>query len=55
MHTTTNEGLIVTASKGSQIYPISLKMTDDDLVAVLKLFREPSRSEWNNPIKPQAE
>jgi hypothetical protein len=51
-HTTTREGLMVTAVKDSQTYPIGLKVTDDDL-ATLNLFREPVHGEWNYTIKPQ--
>ena len=51
-HTTTNEGLTVTAVKDSQIYPTGLKVTDEALAA-LNLFREPFHGEWNYTIKPQ--
>jgi transposase len=51
-HTTTNEGLTVTAVKDSQTYPTGLKVTDEELAA-LNLFREPFHGEWNYTIKPQ--
>jgi Rhodopirellula transposase DDE domain len=51
-HTTTNEGLMVTAVKDSQTYPTGLKVTDEELAA-LHLFREPFHGEWNYTIKPQ--
>jgi DDE family transposase len=51
-HTTTNEGLMVTAVKDSQTYPTGLKVTDEELAA-LNLFREPFHGEWNYTIKPQ--
>ena len=51
-HTTTNEGLTVTAVKESQIYPTGLKVTDEDLAA-LNLFRETFHGEWNYTFKPQ--
>ncbi|HEY4389463.1 MAG TPA: ISAzo13 family transposase [Ktedonobacteraceae bacterium] len=51
-HTTTNEGLVVTAVKDSQTYPTGLKVTDEDLAA-LNLLREPFHGEWNYTIKPQ--
>jgi len=53
-HTTTNEGLTVTAVKDSQTYPTGLKVTDEELAA-LNLFREPFHGEWNYTIKPQEE
>ncbi len=53
-HTTTNEGLTVTAVKDNQTYPTGLKVTDEDLAA-LNLFREPFHGEWNYTIKPQEE
>jgi Rhodopirellula transposase DDE domain len=53
-HTTTNEGLTVTAVKDNQTYPTGLKVIDEDLAA-LNLFREPFHGEWNYTIKPQEE
>jgi transposase len=51
-HTTTNEGLTVTAVRDSQTYPTGLKVTDEELAA-LNLFRDPFHGEWNYTIKPQ--
>jgi transposase len=51
-HTTTNEGLTVTAVKDSQTYPTGLKVTDED-VARLHLLRDAFHGEWNYTIKPQ--
>jgi len=51
-HTTTNEGLTVTAVKDAQTYPTGLKVTDEE-VAALNLFRDSFHGEWNYTIKPQ--
>ncbi len=51
-HTTTTEGLTVTAVKDSQTYPTGLKVTDKDL-ARLHLLRDAFHGEWNYTIKPQ--
>jgi transposase len=51
-HTTTNEGLTVTAVKDGQTYPTGLKVTDEELAA-LNLFKESFHGEWNYTIKPQ--
>jgi transposase len=51
-HTTTNEGLTVTAVKDSQTYPTGLKVTDEELAA-LNLVRDTFHGEWNYTIKPQ--
>jgi transposase len=51
-HTTTNQGLTVTAVKDSQTYPTGLKVTDEDLAA-LHLERDPFHGEWNYTISPQ--
>jgi Rhodopirellula transposase DDE domain len=51
-HTTTQEGLVVTALKDSHTYPIGLKVTDEELAA-LNLFRDAFHGEWNYTIKPQ--
>jgi transposase len=51
-HTTTTEGLTVTAVKDSQTYPTGLKVTDEDL-ARLHLLRDTFHGEWNYTIKPQ--
>lgn len=51
-HTTTTEGLTVTAVKDSQTYPTGLKVTDEE-VARLHLLRDAFHGEWNYTIKPQ--
>ena len=51
-HTTTNEGLTVTALKDSNTYPTGRKVTDDELAA-LNVLRDPFHGEWNYTIKPQ--
>ena len=52
-HTTTKEGLTVTAVKDSNTYPTGLKVSDEELAA-LNLSREAFHGEWNYTIKPQA-
>ncbi|MGB8347853.1 MAG: ISAzo13 family transposase, partial [Ktedonobacteraceae bacterium] len=51
-HTTTKEGLAVTALKDSNIYPTGIKVSDEELAA-LNLSRDPFHGEWNYTIKPQ--
>jgi hypothetical protein len=51
-HTTTNEGLKVTALKDSNPYPTGLKVTDEEL-ATLNLVRASFHGEWNYTIKSQ--
>jgi len=51
-HTTTKEGLMVTALKESNIYPTGLKVSDEELAA-LNMVTEPFHGEWNYTIKPQ--
>jgi hypothetical protein len=51
-HTTTKEGLVVTALKDSHTYPTGLKVTDEELAA-LNLVRDAFHGEWNYTIKPQ--
>jgi hypothetical protein len=51
-HTTTNEGLTVTALKDSHTYPTGLKVTDEELAA-LNLLRDSFHGEWNYSILPQ--
>lgn len=51
-HTTTNEGLTVTAFKDSNTYPTGLKVTDEEF-ATLHRVREVFHGEWNSTIKPQ--
>jgi transposase len=51
-HTTTKEGLHVTAIKDSQHYPTGIIVTDAELGA-LNLVRDAFHGEWNYTIKPQ--
>ncbi len=51
-HTTTAEGLMVTARKDSQTYPTGLQVTDDELAA-LNLVRDAFHGDWNYTIKPR--
>jgi transposase len=51
-HTTTAEGLQVTAIKDSQTYPTGIIVTDAQLKA-LNLVRDAFHGEWNYTIKPQ--
>lgn len=51
-HTTTQEGLTVTAIKDSNTYPTGIKVSDKELAA-LNLSRESFHGEWNYTIKPQ--
>ena len=51
-HTTTQEGLHVTAIKDSQTYPTGLSVTDAELQA-LNIVRDAFHGEWNYTIKPQ--
>ena len=51
-HTTTNEGLHVTAIKDSQSYPTGILVTDAELSA-LNLVRDAFHGEWNYTISPQ--
>ena len=53
-HTTTAEGLVVTARKDSQTYPTGLQVTDDELAA-LNLVRDAFHGDWNYTIKPQGQ
>lgn len=50
-HTTTNEGLTVTALKDSNIYPTGRKVSDEELEA-LHLLRDAFHGEWNYTILP---
>ncbi len=52
-HTTTEEGLTVTALKDSKTYPTGTKVTDEELAA-LHLLRDTFHGEWNSTILPQA-
>jgi len=51
-HTTTKEGLAVTAVKDSHVYPTGIKVSDEELAA-LNLSRNSFHGEWNYTIKPQ--
>jgi transposase len=51
-HTTTKEGLVVTALKDSNTYPTGIKVSDDELAA-LNLSRDSFHGEWNYTIRPQ--
>ncbi len=51
-HTTTTQGLTVTAVKDSQTYPTGRKVTDEEL-ADLHLLRDAFHGEWNYTITPQ--
>ena len=51
-HTTTKEGLAVTALKDSNTYPTGLKVSDEELAA-LNLSPDPFHGEWNYIMKPQ--
>src|SRR2546429_1578229 len=51
-HTTTEEGLHVTAIKDSHTYPTGLTVSDAELKA-LNIVRDPFHGEWNYTIKPQ--
>ena len=50
-HTTTREGLAVTACKDSNTYPTGIKVSDEELAA-LHLSTDPFHGEWNYTIKP---
>jgi transposase len=52
-HTTTKEGLVVTACKDSNTYPTGIKVSDEELAA-LNLSRDPFHGEWNYMIKPHS-
>jgi transposase len=51
-HTTTKEGLVVTAVKDSNTYPTGIKVSDDELAA-LNLSRDSFHGEWNYTFRPQ--
>jgi len=51
-HTTTEEGLTVTAVKDATIYPTGIKVSDEEM-AELNITREPFHGEWNYTIRPQ--
>ncbi|GAC1581455.1 MAG: ISAzo13 family transposase [Ktedonobacteraceae bacterium] len=52
-HTTTHEGLTVTALKDGHIYPTGMKVSDEEL-ADLHLLRDAFHGEWNYTILPQS-
>src|SRR5947209_8048935 len=52
-HTSTQQGLTVTALKDGNSYPIGLKVTDEELAA-LNLVRDAFHGEWNSTIRPQS-
>lgn len=52
-HTTTKEGLTVTALKDSRTYPTGMKVTDEELNA-LHVLRDAFHGEWNYTILPQS-
>jgi hypothetical protein len=51
-HTTTKQGLTVTAVKDTNGYPPGIKVSDEDL-ASLSIIREPFHGDWNDTIQPQ--
>jgi hypothetical protein len=51
-HTTTKEGLTVTAVKDTNSYPTGIKVSDDEMAA-LSIVRDPFHGEWNDTILPQ--
>jgi transposase len=51
-HTTTTEGLTVTAVKDTNHYPTGIKVSDDEMAA-LKIVRDSFHGEWNYTIQPQ--
>ena len=51
-HTTTKQGLLVTAVKDSNIYPTGIKVSDEDM-ATLNIEREPFHGDWNYTIRPR--
>src|SRR5438876_1739835 len=50
-HTTTEEGLTVTAIKDTHSYPTGIKVSDEE-IAALHLIRDPFHGEWNYTIQP---
>src|SRR6266536_217300 len=51
-HTTTEEGLTVTAIKDTHSYPTGIKVSDEK-IAALHLIRDPFHGEWNYAIQPE--
>ena len=52
-HTTTNEGLRVTAIVDKNIYPLGVKVTDEEM-KMINIFRDDFHGDWNYTIKPQS-
>ncbi len=50
-HTTTEEGLTVTAVKDATIYPTGIKVSDEEM-AQINMTRAPFHGEWNYTIRP---
>ncbi len=53
-HTTTKQGLVVTAVKDTNIYPIGIKVSDEEF-ATLNITREAFHGDWNYTIRPHAQ
>jgi transposase len=51
-HTSTEEGLTVSAVKDTNSYPTGLKVSDEDMAA-LKITRHPFHGDWNYTLQPQ--
>lgn len=51
-HTTTKNGLTITAVKDENIYPTGKKVTDKEL-ATFCIIKNPFHGEWNYKVKPQ--
>ena len=52
-HTTTEQGLVVTAIKDSNTYPTGIKVSDEELKA-LHITRDDFHGEWNYTFEPHA-
>lgn len=52
-HTSTQQGLTVTALKDGNLYPTGLKVSDEELAA-LNLVPDAFHGEWNYTIRPQS-
>jgi hypothetical protein len=51
-HTTTQQGLVVTALKDSNTYPTGIKVSDEELEA-LHILRDDFHGEWNDTFLPE--
>ena len=51
-HTTTQQGLVVTAIKDSHTYPTGIKVSDEELEA-LHIIRDDFHGEWNYTFLPE--